>query len=168
MSASTSLVEAAVSDGHHESLRGVTASPKIPSVRRAIVCFVLSLAVGCGGGEGGRPPFAPTMPAEKAPRTVEEAQQRIDRARSEIDRPAGSPAAPAPAPDPAPQSTDAPSATPDSHAQGPCSSPCRALASMRRAVDALCELTGASDERCANAKKTLDESRAKVGPCSCE
>ncbi len=99
---------------------------------------------------------------------MEEAQQRIDRARSEIDRPAGNLAAPAPAPDPAPQSTDAPSATPDSPAQSPCASPCRALASMRRAVEALCELTGAADERCTNAKKTLDESRAKVGHCSCE
>jgi hypothetical protein len=39
---------------------------------------------------------------------------------------------------------------------------------MRRSVEALCDLTGPEDTRCVNAKKTLAESRAKVGPCTCE
>jgi len=140
-------------------------------VRRAIVVSVsLIVAVGCGA-EGGRPSFAPSVPAEKPPRTVDEALQRIDRARSEIDANKAAGAAP-PAPDsppaqptgePKPTATDAPSA-----GYSPCSGPCRALGSMRRAVEALCELTGAADDRCTTAQKTLQESRAKVGPCSCE
>lgn len=114
------------------------------------------------------------MPAENAPRTVEEATRRIERARSEIDaatapRPAPeAPSAPAGAPtDMKPQSASPTSDTPSSYGT-PCSSPCRALGSMRRSVEALCDLTGPEDSRCVEAKKTLAESRTKVGPCTCE
>lgn len=48
-----------------------------------------------------------------------------------------------------------------------CASPCRALVSMRRAVAALCRMTGDTDTRCVDAKKTLADSEGRVSPCSC-
>lgn len=50
---------------------------------------------------------------------------------------------------------------------GRCGSPCRALTSMRRAVTALCRMTGAEDARCLDAKHTLADSESRVAPCSC-
>jgi hypothetical protein len=49
-----------------------------------------------------------------------------------------------------------------------CVSPCRALASMKRAVDALCRMTGDADTRCVDAKKTLTDSTTRVATCKCE
>jgi hypothetical protein len=110
------------------------------------------------------------MPAENSPRTVEDAELAIARARSEIDAFAGSAKTPANEPSAAP--TEVPkkpaseplSASPSTDA---CTTPCRALASMRRAVGALCELTGEADARCTEAKKTLAESSSRVGACTC-
>jgi hypothetical protein len=48
-----------------------------------------------------------------------------------------------------------------------CGSPCRALTSMRRAVTALCRMTGTEDARCLDAKHTLAESESRIAPCSC-
>jgi hypothetical protein len=38
---------------------------------------------------------------------------------------------------------------------------------MRRAVGVLCSLAGDADDRCAEARKRLEESEAKVAPCGC-
>ncbi|MBL0197473.1 MAG: hypothetical protein IPQ09_25260 [Myxococcales bacterium] len=132
-------------------------------------------ALGCGGAAGGREPAAArrAQGADEAPRTIEEAQAAITRARAEIDR-AGRPA-PGAAPEPAqPAVPTAPApphaerpAAPSAGADAGCASPCRALASMRRAVGALCELTGSEDLRCVEATRTLGESEARVGPCDC-
>jgi len=48
-----------------------------------------------------------------------------------------------------------------------CSSACRALASMERAADHLCELDGAKE--CSSAKERVERARAKVksSGCSC-
>lgn len=138
-------------------------------VRRLLLGIGSSLiAVGCGSAPA---PNAPTMPAENSPRTVEDAELAIARARSEIDAFAGS--AKTPANEPSTSPTEAPkkppsaplSASPSTDAA--CSTPCRALASMRRAVGALCELTGEADARCTEAKKTLAESTSRVGACVC-
>lgn len=50
-----------------------------------------------------------------------------------------------------------------------CLRSCKALGSMRRAVDRLCELTGEGDERCENARERLQTSQQKVegAGCSC-
>lgn len=66
-----------------------------------------------------------------------------------------------PSPD-SPQPTETPHELEDR-----CTSPCRALVSMRRAVTALCRMTGDTDTRCVDAKKTLSESEGRVSPCSC-
>lgn len=48
-----------------------------------------------------------------------------------------------------------------------CVRSCKALASMRRAVERLCELTGEADERCENAKSRLSTSEKKVADAGC-
>ncbi|MDB4938133.1 MAG: hypothetical protein JWP87_5105 [Labilithrix sp.] len=151
---------------------------------------VLAGVAACGGAaEGGMPasksPGA-APPADSAPSTIEEAQQQIAAARAELagasasesSRFAPEPPAAAPPPPPAsepsrPSSTDSsaqrPSAAPKANADAAdrCGSPCRALASMRRAVTALCRMTGDEDTRCVDAKRTLTDSKARIAPCSC-
>jgi hypothetical protein len=116
------------------------------------------------------------------PRTVEEAQDQIARARAELAGATGQkrefappPASPPPPPPVAPSTTPA-SRPADAAAKAQaesganadtCQSPCRALASMRRAVVALCRLTGDDDARCLDARKTLTESEARVASCTC-
>jgi hypothetical protein len=48
-----------------------------------------------------------------------------------------------------------------------CASPCRALASMKRAVEALCRMTGESDTKCVDARKTLADNVGKTASCKC-
>jgi len=48
-----------------------------------------------------------------------------------------------------------------------CATPCHAIASMRRAVDAICRMAGAQDARCVAARKTLSDDEARVAPCGC-
>lgn len=115
-----------------------------------------------------------TAPTEREPsnepRTVEEAQDQISRARDELANTARTEASeekPAdtkktqPTP-PSASGAEAPSRTAD-----PCAGRCRALASMRRAVTALCRMTGAEDARCVDAKRTLSDSEARVATCPC-
>lgn len=52
-------------------------------------------------------------------------------------------------------------------ASGRCERACRALASMERSAERLCELAGADDERCASARERLDESTARVSDAGC-
>ncbi|MBS2014531.1 MAG: hypothetical protein JST00_16715 [Deltaproteobacteria bacterium] len=134
---------------------------------------------------------------EADPSTVEEAQARIERARVALGGVRSTPtsgtgdsvpATPAPPP-PAPGSMDAGGKEPAkaeatrptqkkpassnqdmpeaNHADDRCTSPCRALVSMRRAVAALCRMTGDADNRCVDAKRTLADSEGRVSPCSC-
>ena len=150
------------------------------SARRSLLLFCVAslLVAACGGAPDAKAPES--MVSE--PSTVEEAQAQIARARSEL---GGDPsprvsadAAPAtpppPPPAPAPQASrqtedqkKTMESAPSGAAEGQCSSPCRALASMRRAVTALCRMTGDEDARCRDARKTLQSSEARVTPCAC-
>lgn len=135
-----------------------------------------ALLIACGGAEGSAPkaasPAAERAPeAEPAePRSVEEAQAQIDRFSAQLGAPTKPSAPPA---ENSPQSKPSPppasdSAKSDHHnAADSCVSPCRALASMRRAVDALCRMTGEHDNRCVDAKKTLAESVGRTSSCKC-
>lgn len=69
-------------------------------------------------------------------------------------------------PTPAPGGDSTPSKA-TRNADDRCGSPCRAIASMRRAVNALCRMTGDDDARCVDAKRTLVESEGRISPCSC-
>lgn len=115
----------------------------------------------------------------RAPETVDEARAAIERARRDID--ALSPGGPSDAPAAAAQSpaAEAPTAQPaevagraearpgSGAASSSCARACSALASMRRAVDALCRMSGDADASCVDAKKTLDSSTARAARCAC-
>jgi hypothetical protein len=153
------------------------------STARALTLFSAFLACGVAACGGGAVPSAqtaaPPEPApEREPSTIEEAQDQISRARDGL---SARPGATQPA-EPAPPATKAPTAdvtASESSKTAPkpsggvaveearCSSPCRALSSMRRAVAALCRMTGDSDARCIDAKRILSDSERSVSPCAC-
>jgi hypothetical protein len=147
--------------------------------------FALTLALGalviaCGGAAPA--PKSPTsMPEDTEaepdpdaePETIEEAEAAIAYARAALEGGPGDgleAADEAPSqPGASPTAEPAPAAPPRPKAPGrdPCASPCRAIASMRRAVSALCRMTGDEDPRCEEARKTLEGSEARVQRCGC-
>ena len=143
----------------------------------ALAASATTLAA-CGGGTpAARAPESATE-AVVEPTSVEEAQVQIARARALLDRqaadppvdtevtpPLKTPRAPGPAPDRQP--AGAAKASTNGSEEARCSSPCRALASMRRAVIALCRMTSEADARCVDAKRTLTESEGRITPCTC-
>jgi hypothetical protein len=151
-------------------------------MRTRAICIFFGLglaAAACGGGADMAPPRGPErVGGEKEPESIEEAQEQIRIASAEL---AASPSPkaddgrkPEPPSEPGPTTgtttQQRPSATPESRATPPvnaCAGPCRALASMRRAVTALCRMTGDTDDRCAAAQRTLKDSEAKVASCHC-
>jgi hypothetical protein len=133
-------------------------------------CALAGLLVACGGAESSPAkapaPAAPSATAtpERDPTSVAEAQEQIDRARAELsgtkeDKDTAKPADVSPGTgvheERSASSTDT------------CASSCRALSSMRRAVTALCRMTGDEDTRCSDAKKTLSQSESRVARCHC-
>ena len=50
---------------------------------------------------------------------------------------------------------------------GSCDRVCRALGSMRRAVEGLCEMTGDDDDRCESARGRLADNEARVSGAGC-
>lgn len=149
---------------------------------RGLTVLLATLALAsaaCGGAADSAPAKAPAQeqrdrPADDElpePRTIEEAQDRIARARVALEGKGDAKAASeAPRaerlepPSPSPQG----GASPQQDRDSVCGSPCRALASMKRAVEALCRMTGDTDNRCVDAKRTLDESTNRVASCRCE
>jgi hypothetical protein len=164
------------------------------TLARARVLAAAGVALAAMGGCGAEPKQAPASPAtggdalkaevkEAEPTTVEEAQARLERAKallggivpglSSATSTAGGTSVTAP--------TLPPSGTRETETQNgagkagadeggrraSCVTPCSAIASMRRAVDAICRLAGADDARCTDARKTLGDSEAKVSPCGC-
>jgi hypothetical protein len=134
------------------------------------------MLVACGG------PARPAEAPDEEPKTVEEAQTRIDvtnrviQASTTLAQTAKptEPAAP-PSTPPSPKglgaepgwgaSTD--TTTRESRPQSPCDTSCRAIVSMRRAVAVLCKLTGEEDTRCTDARQTLADSERRVAACGC-
>lgn len=151
----------------------------IRSASFAIVALVPVLALAACGGAAEAPPRSPaktSAPAdEREPTSIEEAEEQIARARAELAVPgeAAGGAAPGSAQPAAEPSSDAarPSAAPRTEGAlgsgDACASSCRALSSMRRAVSALCRMTGDEDARCADARRTLGESESRVATCHC-
>ena len=151
-----------------------------PTLLFTTVAVALAL-VACGGGGGADAAPAKTpaqQPYESTdgdtasePRTIEEAQDRIARARAALEarddsRVTSEDALRAERPEPPAQPQGG--ASPRQERENACGSPCRALASMRRAVDALCRMTGDADERCIDARRTLGESTSRVASCRCD
>lgn len=142
--------------------------------------FVSGLAA-CGGVD--EPARAPGAVPPREPATVEEAQEDIAHAKAELfgssskalEAPSqpGAPGAGTPPPSPPTSQTGSEDSRKSSSAASEetrpsaCDKPCRALGSMRRAVEALCRMTGPGDARCVDARRTLTESEARVGACRC-
>jgi len=122
-------------------------------------------AAACGGSAQPAPQLAPS---EQAPTpaltTADEAGQALDAAEQQLRQliaPPDSYAQP-PATGPQPPGTaagvDSPAPPPPAQptaemsAADRCSIACRALASMSRAAERLCELTGEDDDRCVSAR----------------
>lgn len=147
-------------------------STKAAASRLFTASAVCALVAACGGGAPpAKEPREPDVP--RTPTTVEEAEEQIARAKAELEgepraktEADGLSAAPPPPPPAAESRTAEPSPTGE-RAEPACASPCRAIASMRRAVEALCRLAGESDDRCAGAKRTLEGSEARVAACKC-
>lgn len=143
--------------------------------RILVVGSLTALVVACGGSSPPEASAPSSTPAEPAPQTIEEAQAQIASAKDQLG--GGAPGASStkstldaappkndaePAPPPA---ADAPAST--EKPADACMSPCRALASMRRAVDALCRMAGDSDKRCLDARQTLSDSVSRTATCKC-
>jgi hypothetical protein len=152
-------------------------------------------AIACAGGRPSAAPGTDTRPRAEGPEptTVEEAQADIDRWRQVLlpaqastttlspSRAPSADHAPSPTTAPAPPTAGASQTTSEaaeSKSEGPrggasdapsnqCVTPCRAIASMRRSVVALCRLSGEDDTRCVDARKTLTESEQRVVSCGC-
>lgn len=143
----------------------------------------------CGGAaESSAPAKAPAgagAPADSAPepepKTIAEAQDQIDRLRADLSTDLKKSEADKDTARTAPGSGASTSSTASKPATSPavreeaakaeshdrCASSCRAITSMRRAVTALCRMTGDEDSRCSDARKTLSESESRVAQCHC-
>lgn len=151
----------------------------IPSATKnlAVLVTAMTLTVAACGGADSAPAKAPASERSTSdhdgfvePQTAEEAQDQIARAKASLegaDKKAGDARPDAPKA-PSPQQPQGGAATREERPEDTCSGPCRALASMRRAVDALCRITGDGDNRCVDAKRTLTESTTRVSSCRCE
>lgn len=148
-------------------------------MRRALgLAALAAVLAACGAPEKSGPsPETPsqhqrpqaTATVEAEPASIDEALARIRTAKADLeapllpsDKPASTstPAAPPGPPRPGqPTSQPSPPAT--------CATPCRAIESMRRAVTALCRMTGEEDARCKDAKQTLVTSEERVRGCAC-
>lgn len=152
---------------------------------------------GAAGGEAAKTPEPQERHDVQGPEptTIEQAEKEIAHAKADLAASAAQASVSPPGPatsagasaDSAPQPSQSepapsPQATPASPSRRPpaqeapkasltfedrCASPCRAIASMRRAVTALCRMTSDSDTRCVDAKRTLTDSEQRVTACSC-
>lgn len=95
--------------------------------------------------------------------SVDEAQALLDSAHAELDGLFGAPDAEGAAP-PAGAAADE---LGGKRQADRCATACRAMASMKRAGDAVCRLTSEDDERCATARSKVDEAAKRVAVCSC-
>lgn len=135
----------------------------------------LGVCAACGGeAKSGEPAKSvnETGGAAQEPSTIEEAQAQLDRAKAQLAA-AGAPTGPAAASATGTSTSTAPTEAPQAGGAGgaapasPCVTACQAIASMHRAVDAICRMAGQDDARCSDAKKTLGDSQAKVASCGC-
>lgn len=141
---------------------------------RSGMVAAFGLLAACGGSAGA-PASSPSAPASSSgpeplepaePRTIEEARAMIARAEASLH---GAEAKDLPKTESTADEKPGASRS-DARALGDtasCRTPCQALRSMRRAVTALCRMTGEGDDRCADARRTLATNEQRVAPCAC-
>ncbi len=143
-----------------------------------LALFVTGGGAACGGEAaptgGAKDPG--TYDQDKEPATIEEAKQRFDNARAQLERPqpatpshveAGQAQVDRQATQPVSPSGAGGGAAPPQAQENECTRLCRALASMQRAQVALCRMAGDEDPRCAEAKKVVEDSAQRVAHCGC-
>jgi hypothetical protein len=123
----------------------------------ALLSIVAFSLVACGGQSESKAPSKEEGP----PRTIEEAQDQIDAARAAIEQTF----AEAPPATVSAEKSDGGAAVFDA---ATCGHQCKALASMKRAVDVVCKMTGDAESRCVNAKRRFDASTARVSAAGCK
>ncbi|MBI4953953.1 MAG: hypothetical protein HY908_18150 [Myxococcales bacterium] len=124
----------------------------------------------CAVSKLGPPPPAPRADgAVTSLRTVDDARDAFERAEAEVQGMLGtgvSSSEPAPPPGVEPGVRPSPTATYDqtSHAslEERCELACRALGSMARSAERLCELTGEYDDRCRDVRVRVELARVLV------
>lgn len=141
----------------------------------------LSIA-GCGGG----PPKSADSPADE-PADLEGWLERLAASERALEselggsdgiyasQPGSMPKGGAPvAPEP-PAPADAPAAeaeaeSPATRQPSPCETACRALASMQRSAERICELTAPNDQRCSDARQRVSRAEQRVvrAGCACD
>jgi hypothetical protein len=124
-----------------------------------LVAAVFLVAYGGAAMSPASPSPAPAKNAapttlEREPSTIDEATQQLAQARAVLE------------PEHDEQAGGQPPHALDS-ASSECEGACRAIASMRRAVDALCRLAGDTDDRCTDARATLSRCETRVAKCGC-
>ena len=137
----------------------------------AALVAVSAVLVACGGAapSAAAPSSTPSAVSEPEPTSIEEAQAQIARASDELGgRSKTAPAdAAAASVSPAAEAKPQPPSASEQKDMDACANPCRALASMRRAVDALCRIAGDGDKRCVDARQTLADNVTRTATCSC-
>ena len=101
---------------------------------------------------------------ESPDQSAQEPAEEADKAADEEEKPRPRGEAPQPSA-PAPPG-DAPVRT--GKAGTPCDMACRALSSMRRSADRICELAGSADERCTRARGRVSAAEDRIRRAQCE
>jgi hypothetical protein len=123
-----------------------------------------------------------TFAPEPEPRTLQEAEALLEKARADLDRlalnepsptpgSAAAPMAPSPAPPVRSESRRAESsedgAAPAAEAESQCQTACKAYSSLSRASDAVCRLDAVGGERCGRARQIREDAARRVASCGC-
>jgi hypothetical protein len=148
----------------------------LASKRVLLVLGVATLAA-CGGAPG---EAASPSSAQDAPSDLEALAEQIETAERSLSAQLGadSPATPAAGqPGPEPEGTQKKPAVHEpggltaeqspSQPSSPCETACKALASMRRSQERICELTTPTHERCEWAKQKVADATARVDRAGC-
>jgi hypothetical protein len=140
--------------------------------KAAALALALGALAGCGGAT---PSPMPGSMGAPPPGDVDALSRDLESQERELAQSLGGPPPPsantAPGgavPDTDNASTATPPAQPAAEASGsPCATACRALASMRRSADRICEITGPGAERCGWAREKVRDAEARVARAAC-
>lgn len=124
-----------------------------------------------------------TVAPEPEPRTLQEAEALLEKARADLEQlalnepapaSAAAPVAPAPAPAPPPVQKESRSAQAGEDGaasavrpENRCQTACKAYSSLTRASDAVCRLDTAGGGRCDRARQIREDAARRVAGCGC-
>jgi hypothetical protein len=105
---------------------------------------------------------------------LESAQAELEHARVELNRALSARAPRAKSGGGAPAAASrgaaadaAPAKAEKKSAESSCATACRAFASLERAADAVCRITGEKDGRCAHAHAVVSDAKQRLAVCTC-